>query len=139
MASLVDVRNVNAHKCVRLEIHVPAEQAAKVMEAFGWPTMAEPVPVAIARLEPSKAHQEPPEKEPRHFSELAPSQRAALLCKKVAFQNYLGVVTEADAAGKIRAACKIDSRSELDKGGMPLRVFDRLERNFEEWVNGPVV
>ena len=38
-AMLVDVRNVNAHKCVRLEIHVPAEQAGAVMAAFGWPTM----------------------------------------------------------------------------------------------------
>ena len=33
-AQLVDVRNVAAHKSVRLELHVPAEQAGLVMAAF---------------------------------------------------------------------------------------------------------
>ena len=41
-ANLVDVRNIAAHKCVRLEIHVPVEQAGMVMDAFGWPTAVNP-------------------------------------------------------------------------------------------------
>lgn len=49
--SLVDVRNVNTHKCVRLIIDVPAENALKVISAFGWATMVNPVPVAVARLQ----------------------------------------------------------------------------------------
>lgn len=49
-AQLVDVRNVGQHKCVKLTLHVPAEQAEQVMDAFGWPTMVDPVPVAVARL-----------------------------------------------------------------------------------------
>jgi hypothetical protein len=51
-AQLVDVRNVGQHKCVKLTLHVPAEQAGMVMAAFGWPTQVDPVPVAIARLNP---------------------------------------------------------------------------------------
>ena len=54
-ASLVDVRNVAQHKCVRLEVHVPVEQAGEVMAAFGWPTMVDPVPVELARLDLSAA------------------------------------------------------------------------------------
>src|SRR5260370_631071 len=50
MGQLVDVKNVNTHKCVRLIIDVPAEYAVKVIDAFGWPTQVNPVPVAIARL-----------------------------------------------------------------------------------------
>ena len=49
--SLVDAKNVNSHKCMRLIIDVPAENALKVIAAFGWPTMVNPVSVAVARLE----------------------------------------------------------------------------------------
>ncbi len=48
--NLVDAKNVNTHKVFRLVIDVPAEHAVRVIEAFGWPTMAAPVPVAVARL-----------------------------------------------------------------------------------------
>lgn len=53
-AQLVDVRNVGQHKAIKLTLHVPAEQAESVMAAFGWPTMVEPVPVALARLDMNK-------------------------------------------------------------------------------------
>ena len=52
MGELVDVRNIGTHKCVKLTIHVPAEYAMRVFDAFGWPTAAEPVQIAIARLDP---------------------------------------------------------------------------------------
>lgn len=48
--SLVSMKNVGAHKSVVLTLHVPEEHALKVIEAFGWPTMANPVSVAVARL-----------------------------------------------------------------------------------------
>lgn len=65
-ASLVNMRNVGSHKSVALTIHVPEEQAHAVIEAFGWPTMANPVPIAIARLtegcqEPQSASVERPD------------------------------------------------------------------------------
>jgi hypothetical protein len=58
--SLVDVRNVNQHKCVRLVIDIPAERAREIIDTFGWPTMVDPVPVAIARLAPSVQQQKEP-------------------------------------------------------------------------------
>lgn len=51
MGSLVNLKNVSTHKSLALTIHVPAEQAPAVLAAFGWPTMVDPVPVAVARLE----------------------------------------------------------------------------------------
>lgn len=66
MASLVDVRNLGTEKCIKMTIHVPAEQAMQVLEAFGWPTAVNPVPVAIARLNqfagevPTRANPVPP-------------------------------------------------------------------------------
>lgn len=54
-AQLVDVRNVSTHKCIRMIVEVPAEQAMAVIAAFGWPTGVDPVPVAIARLDLSNA------------------------------------------------------------------------------------
>lgn len=136
-ASLVDVRNVAQHKCVRLEIHVPVEQAALVMQAFGWPTMADPVPVAIARLDPEKAQE--PEKERRDFSELRPSQRAALLCKTVAFQKFYGLSDEDQMAKRLREICEIESRSELDTNKQARRAFEYIEADYSDWLNGPVV
>jgi hypothetical protein len=58
--SLVDAKNVNTHKVMRLIIDVPAENALKVIAAFGWPTMVNPVSVAVARLndETNDARQE---------------------------------------------------------------------------------
>src|SRR5262245_3378856 len=47
---LVDAKNVGVHKSLRLIIDVPQEKAMEVIEKLGWPTMATPIPVAIARL-----------------------------------------------------------------------------------------
>src|SRR5262245_12050060 len=48
---LVDIRNVDTHKVVKLTLHAPQEQALKLTELFGWPTGVNPVPVALARME----------------------------------------------------------------------------------------
>jgi len=140
MASLVDVRNIAAHRCVRLEIHVPVEQAALVMQAFGWPTMADPVPVAIARLVPeAEAKAKEPAKEKRNFSELSPSQRAGLMCKTPAFWTFTHTVDEESSATRLRQACKVDSRSQLDNWDNARRAFESIERDYQAWLNEPIV
>ena len=52
IGSLVDARNVATHKCLRLVIDVPAEQAEHIISVLGWPTQVNPIPVAVARLNP---------------------------------------------------------------------------------------
>ena len=50
MGSLVDARNVATHKCLRLVIDVPAEQAEHIISVLGWPTQVNPIPVAVGRV-----------------------------------------------------------------------------------------
>lgn len=145
MASLVDVRNIAAHKCVRLEIHVPAEQAGIVLEAFGWPTMVNPVEVGIARLSPSKAASghsvdvvEPPAKLRRTFSELPMSQQSALRCDDLQFRNFLRVHNfiagnSDEAAEAVRNLIGVASRADILPETPAGRGWVELERKFAEW------
>lgn len=156
-AQLVDVRNVAAHKCIRLELHVPAEQAGLVLAAFGWPTAVDPVPVALARLA-SDAVQgglttmareraerrmeplEPPER--RRFSDMAYSQQAYLRCTKPEFWKFLAVkvgsgCNDAERAAHIvRAVCKVESRRELDSDAEAGAAWTRLEADYYGWQRG---
>lgn len=116
--SLVDAKNVNTHKVMRLIIDVPAENALKVIAAFGWPTMVNPVHVAVARLGSSSAVEQrtpnPPvagsipaspakpsrpdqsvgvpagaDKVRRKFEDLTPAQQAGILCGQQSFRVFL--------------------------------------------------
>lgn len=144
-ASLVDVRNIAAHKCVRLEIHVPVEQAGEVMTAFGWPTMAEPVPVAIARLDLSKSARqiEPPRKERRPFKDMPLPQQIALRCNDENFWRFLNetgadaIRSEDDCAQYVRAHCRVGSRSEIQPDTEAARLYAELDAEFYAWQRGP--
>lgn len=47
-AQLVDVRNVGPD--MKLTLHIDVAFAEQVIQTFGWPTRADPIPVALARL-----------------------------------------------------------------------------------------
>src|SRR6185312_6526278 len=147
-ASLVDVRNIAAHKCVRLEIHVPAEQAGMVLDAFGWPTAVDPVPVAIARLETQKPASDAGtsnssgfvrRKERRAFSDLPLPQQAALRCSDMEFRRFLreelefSANDESGAAQFVRAFCDVGSRAELGiTGSNAERRWLDLDAQFQQ-------
>lgn len=150
-AQLVDVRNVSSHKCVRLEIHVPAEQAGLVMAAFGWPTMADPVPVALARLvtapEPIAKPEAPKERRP--FSELPYSQQAAMRCHEPDFERFLYQRAGADGvleiegppnndpiAAHVRFLCGVTSRKELDTRPLAAKRWREIEAEYWAWQRG---
>ena len=154
-AQLVDVRNVGQHKAIKLTVHVPAEQAQLVMAAFGWPTMVEPVPVALARLdlEAIKSGDAAPDREEIEKSDRACSsrsnkpvapdkrlaQRAALLCKDPLFHKWLeeisGVekVEEADARTYIISKCGVTSRADIVPGTDAAIAFDEICAAFTVW------
>lgn len=139
--SLVDVRNVNQHKCVRMLIDVPAEYAPKVMEAFGWPTMANPIPVAIAHLqEPSKQATDKPA---RQWGDISRAQQAGIACNEPDFRRYLALdcdgilMFDLDmAADDVRQRCGVQSRSELDRNKDAGRKWDRLYSDYQMWRAG---
>jgi hypothetical protein len=150
-AQLVDVRNVSSHKCVRLEIHVPAEQAGHVMAAFGWPTMAEPVPVALARLNPEATAKPDTAKERTPFTELPLSQQAALRCAEPDFFRFMSAKFRPDAiipfdpkkdantapvVPMLRHHLGIGSRRDLDLIEEKGNAWLTLEAEYYAWQRG---
>lgn len=144
--SLVNMRNVGTHKSVALTVHIPEEHAQQVIAAFGWPTAAAPVAVALARLnagvepdaqpEPTSA---PAQKERRRFQDLPPAQQAAMACSQPAFQTYLFErfsipKNDASAAEHVRKWCGVKSRSDIkqntDAGASWLSLYDQ----FQAWM-----
>jgi hypothetical protein len=146
-AQLVDVRNVSSHKCVRLEIHVPAEQAGLVMAAFGWPTMADPVPVALARLDLKATANPEATKERRTFTELPYAQQAAMRCQEPDFQRFmmatgrrltitLGKPDAEEVADSVRELCGVLSRKELDTHPSAGERWREIEAEYWAWQRG---
>lgn len=137
MGSLVDARNVGTHKSVKLTVHVPAELAMQVFEAFGWPTMVEPVAIAIARLDPDKAVK------PR--AAVAPekklAQQAGIMCADPVFQTFLieehiadyTAMGEDGAAAALRYHCGVNSRAEIVPGSFAADKFDALRSKYLAW------
>jgi hypothetical protein len=125
--SLVDIRNVGAHKSVRLTVEVPAELAAAVIDTFGWPTHAEPVPVALARMA------EVPKGDPAPTAKSYAAE-AAVLCKDRRFQLFIEAVDYDSAAVAVRERCAIKSRAELIAGSPPGELWRKLVEEFNGWL-----
>jgi hypothetical protein len=142
-AQLVDVRNVGQHKCVKLTLHVPAEQASMVMAAFGWPTQVDPVPVAIARLNPETVPASGPDIPARTHKPVAAekklAQLAGILSKEPLFHRYIEAttmslnVTEETAAEFIRGCCHVKSRSHITLVSAAGNLFLELYDDFVRW------
>lgn len=140
-AQLVDIRNVGTHKVVKLTLHAPEEQAMKIMEMFGWPTGVNPVPVAIARLNPLP---KPDQSVGVPAGRKSPAQIAGYLCTLPAFHKFLqeGFTTQwrenyaADAsneeiaAGCVRDLCTVASRSEIKPDNAE---WNALQIAFKLW------
>jgi hypothetical protein len=150
--SLVDAKNVNTHKVMRLIIDVPAENALKVIAAFGWPTMVNPVSVAVARLN------EAPAAHPLSGAALddalerrapkSPAQIAGYLSTLPAFHKFLQErftdywynfqtrLTEDEkiAAACVRTICDVTSRADIKPNNTE---WHALQLAFQLWQNHP--
>lgn len=142
--NLVDAKNVAAHKCVRLSIDVPAELGAEIVKTFGWPTMAEPVSVAVARLNGALDNVEPiDEPRPRRqWSQLPLVQQAAMRCNEPAFQRFMfesGLAADLGEQGTIagvRSHCGVPSRSHITLSSKAGRLWQDLEISYQNWLAG---
>lgn len=144
----VDLRFIKSRKCAAIVIEIPIEAAASFVAAFGAPSPATGVPVAIARLaagkptsEPAKAITGPVEKKP--FSEFPLSKQAGMRCNDRGFWKFLdkrnpgmGIISPEDAADEVRAICLIDSRTELDIDSMAAERWRALDNEFVCWNRG---
>lgn len=64
-------------------------------------------------------------------------QKAAILCKAKAFQNFLVVEGEDAAVEELCKRCNIESRTELHGNVSAKNIFDRLIAVYEESINDP--
>ncbi len=155
LGSLVDMKNVAVHKSVRLIIDIPAEQAEMVIKMFGWPTQVNPVPVAVARMNPeivaeaatplptSAATAERPPT--RGFSAEPKPRKGTLawqairLCRDPVFHAFLretnrsSARTEQDAAEYVRRYCGVTSRGKIDDIFDSANLWSVLKDNFDDW------
>lgn len=139
--SLVNLKNVATHKSVALTIEVPEEYAAALIAAFGWPTRVRPVPVAIARLAGEAVQEPPKEKKKEHWSEMAPSKQAAILCQEEDFKSFLMsrfsdlmLVCGNDPAAAVRAWCSVSSRSEIKPGNDSGTAWREIMIQYGAWL-----
>ena len=141
--SYCDLKFIKSRSVAQVVVEIPIEQAAAFIAAFGAPEPSKECPVAIARLDMTKAAREA-EKPRRKLSELPIAQRAALMCDRQAFQKFLDeryaypCAKADDAAEALREMCGVKSRSELSLNVVAATNFERIEREFDAWLMEPV-
>lgn len=112
----VTFKHVKTRKAFIIEIEFPEEIGQQVLATLGMPIGGESKTVAVALLQ----HEALPDNNKK--AELVrPSQKAALLCKQRAFQEFCVAGTsetpsEEHAKQTLYHICKIKSRAELDTG-----------------------
>src|SRR3974390_2832997 len=123
---LVDAKNIGVTKSLRLIIDVPQEKAMEVLTKLGWPTMANPIPVAIARLNEGEAKEtvaQPPREAPApdvgRSGRAQYARQSGILCKDVRFQTFVKERMEVDTCDEgaakdyVRRVCDVTSRSQI--------------------------
>jgi hypothetical protein len=152
--SLVDVRNVNQHKCVRLVIDIPAERAREIIDMFGWPTMVDPVPVAIARLidqqreeQSASSKTQIPTAQPRQSTPAGAPQtyakRLGMACTQPRFWMFMfehtkrqfSVTNEEEAANVVRNYLGCKRRDTIVNTPAGNKARDLLA-DFDVWTRG---
>lgn len=157
-ATYSDLRFVKSRKVAQITLEIPIEEAPNAVALFGTPNPAEETWVALARIQapirngieghqPEAGHagrslpitEQAPPKERRRFSELPPSQQAALKCQDADFRIWLTqsgrtVARNADDAAEfIRLLCGVDSRSDLNTNPAAAAIWQETLRDFNVW------
>ena len=130
-----DLKFIKSRKVCQITIEIPIEAGASFVAAFGTPSPATGVPVAVARLDPNAK----PEKKGGKLA-----QRAGILCNEGGFWRWLSesgrsfVVNSSEAAGEyVRNNCGVSTRAELDHNDDAARRFLNLEAEYKAWLTVP--
>ena len=124
---------VRSRKVASISLELPIEQADAFIAAFGSPNPAEEKWVAIARLVEQQAEEQPDRREHHAWTELRPSAQAAIRCGDPMFWQFLVVTDKAGAVEKVRWACDVKSRSELDRNYDAQTKWEEMDEQFMEW------
>lgn len=156
-ATFSDFRIVKGRKVCQFLFETPLEAADDALRVLGG--LPQPMAerwVGIALLDPKATQQAPqaPDKPKRKMAELPIAQRAALLCNREAFWLFLqdhndaywnaatvgDVIVKNDetAAHVLRSMCGVASRSEFATNVLAATKFEKLERDFADWLADPI-
>jgi hypothetical protein len=132
----VDLKFVKGRKVAQIVIEIPIEAANAFVQAFGTPSPAEGVPVALARLQTPKS--EPEVTKPhRRMNELPLPQQAGILSNDLRFAKFVEERHGSkDPVAFIREHCRVASRSQLEMNKEVTARFYELRAEFDVWKTG---
>jgi hypothetical protein len=132
-ATFSDFKIVKGRKVAQVVLEVPLESADRALNVLGGvPRPDAECWVGVARIQSPQRRQAPPQQNGRK----QPSVRAALLCRQVDFQMWVGEKsgqlgqTEESAAHWLRKSCGVFSRSTFDTDADARARFELLENQF---------
>jgi len=135
----VDLKFVKGRKVAQIVIEIPIEAANAFVQAFGTPSPAEGVPIALARLQTPKS--EPEVTKPhRRMNELPLSQQAGILCSDKMFGLFIQERFNQNASYPIefvRHYCGVSSRALIKPGTPAAAKFFELQGLFDVWAKHP--
>jgi hypothetical protein len=137
LGSYSDLKIVKTRSVVQVIIEVPIERGQEVTDLLGLPRPGEEVPVALARIDPTKLDK--PDDEPIKVR-VGNAQMAGILCNEGGFRKFLGErsgqhVPDADSAAKlVRLACSVKSRADLDTDKHGAQLWRDLKGDYEAWL-----
>jgi hypothetical protein len=141
---LVGIKNVGYDASVHLTIALPQELGAAIIAAFGWPTVKNPIPVAIARIDEGAAQKGPKEREHRRFNALSPAEQAGIICKEEDFREFLRTVVPYKSMSLsfnfgpedlVRDCCGVASRADIKEGTEAHRQWRIILERYRRWQN----
>jgi hypothetical protein len=138
----VDCKFMAGFKVARISIDIPIEHSNEFLRMFGAPDRANPVHVAVARLQEGASAPTVPEKAvepaPVEKAETKRSNLAAILCKNSeGFQAWLvdtywtGKEDIGDYDGLLKRALGITSKTEIDTNPDKAEAWERMLTTFK--------
>lgn len=128
-----------------VQIEIPIEKYQAFVAAFGGPSPAEERPVAIARIDPTKAASEPVKADKpqskRKWAELPPAQQAAIRCGEGGFQTFMSeraneTMTGPETAARlVRDYCAVLSRKDIKRDTIAGELWQKLDAAYQAWLH----
>ena len=138
-ADYADQKRVLTRKVLQIILEVPIEQHEHVNKIIGLPSLpGESKWVGVALLDPDvmEKNKVKVSKQKEIYAGKTEGEkavaRAVLMCKDRNFIDWMGDAAETSTVNHLKEDCGIASRSELAKGGLPLRLFLAIEQQFRE-------
>lgn len=139
LGSYADLKIVKTRSVVQVIIEVPIERGKEVTDLLGLPHPGEEIPVAIARIDPSKLRSASAADLPTG-PRSANARRAGILCNEGGFQAFLSerigheISGSEAAATVVRKICGVVSRRDLDTNANAATKWRDLKADYEVWL-----